>query len=496
MDPVIAFDPNVNPAPAVIPYEDQMALAPAVRKQYVHSMDWDRDTVAAFDYLMTQVIMIGNNGVTALKDQGINRVSHIVALAGEEAVEKVVVLIRKILSTRTGPKDFNPITQPSTQKLIGLYKWAAERKAMKKTLVPSDFTQEKCEEWMATVRDRKEKDKGEVVTKFKAGMTFKMFHQEFETHLATIKGEGGTTLNYIIRKDDVVPEGDLKTNKKGLKAQVAPLDGPFFADDNEDVWLKLKLATLGSPAWHFISKYDATYDGRSAYKALRDHYEGEAQMGRTAKEAYKKLAAVRYTGEKHNFDYEKYIAVFQENFRVLEDHGQPVPEFKKVYDFLEGMDTSDPSIKAGIAKVDGDAELKNDFAGTCAYMAHFIKPNKPGLARSIGAAGTSDRKAAKKGGKGGKKTGTGTGIDANGYKYAFTTEEWSQLTDAEKEAVKKRRAAYSETKKNKKRKVAALTTKAAAEEGSGPEEDPEDSEGENQAGKQFGKRNHKKAKTS
>jgi hypothetical protein len=114
---------------------------------------------------------------------------------------------------------------------------------------------------MATVRDRKDKDKGDVSTKFKAGMTFKLFHEEFETHLASIKGEGGTTLNYIIRKDDVVPEGDLKTHKKGLTAQVAPLDGPFFADDNADVWLKLKLATLGGPAWPFISQYDATYDG-------------------------------------------------------------------------------------------------------------------------------------------------------------------------------------------------------------------------------------------
>jgi hypothetical protein len=113
MDPineVIAFDPAINPAPAVIPYDDQMALLPEVREQYVKDMGWNRNSEAAFDYLMGQVIMIGNNGLTALKDQGITKVSHLVALAGEEAVDKVVVLIRRILSTRTAHNDFNPIT--------------------------------------------------------------------------------------------------------------------------------------------------------------------------------------------------------------------------------------------------------------------------------------------------------------------------------------------------------------------------------------------------
>jgi hypothetical protein len=503
MDPIIEdipFDPEVNPAPAVVPYEVQMALDPAIREQYVHDMGWDVDSEVAFDYVMTQIIELTASGLAGLKEQRITKVSHVgLKLIGEDGVSKMVTRIIGITSKRTGAaKDLNPFPSTSETKFIALYHWVRHCKTLGGELVPSDFTEDKCEEWMDNMRMEKTKEDTKVAAPavFKFTTRFKVFDKEFENHLMSINGRSGVPLSYVIRKEEYTHPLDRDTNPKILAIQVAALSGSSFREDNMMVWMKLKSVTLNGPAWPFISQFDKDVDGRSAYQALRDHYEGEIEMGRSADEAHTKIEQARYSGEKHNFDYEKYVTLFMENYRVLEDHGTPVDESKKVRDFLKGITVQDSRFQAAIAAVELSLDAKHDFTRVCTYLANCVAPKTTSTARSIGSAGTSDRKAAKKGGKSGKKAGTGTGIDANGFQYAFSPEEWSKLSENEKEAVRKRRAAFSEKKKAaKKRKVAAVKAKAAAKEGSGSEDEGE-SDGEEAAGKQFGRKSHKKAKTT
>jgi hypothetical protein len=177
------------------------------------------------------------------------------------------------------------------------------------------------------------------------------------------------------------------------------------------------------------------------------------------------LSCIRVSFEAGDFYWWERNALKEQGIKNISHIGDCLGT-EAVRDFVDQIDTTNQGLHAGIANVLSD-EIYNNFAMTCAYLSNFIKVPKPGgAARSIGAAGSSDRKfSAKRGGKSGKKAGnTSSGIDANGFQYAFTADEWNQLSETEKEAVKKRRAAYNEKKKDKKRKLAAAVADSRTKE--------------------------------
>jgi hypothetical protein len=59
------------------------------------------------------------------------------------------------------------------------------------------------------------------------------------------------------------------------------------------------------------------------------------------------------------------------------DHGESVPESKKVRDFMLNMETSDARLLAGIAAVETNKIMMNDIVMASNFLANFISRNAP-----------------------------------------------------------------------------------------------------------------------
>jgi hypothetical protein len=71
--------------------------------------------------------------------------------------------------------------------------------------------------------------------------------------------------------------------------------------------------------------------------------------------AYAKIAAARFSGQKCNFTFDNYVEKHQDGHNTLADLGEPVPETKKVTDFLSGI--TDPRLNNSKDVILGDGRM-------------------------------------------------------------------------------------------------------------------------------------------
>ena len=77
-----------------------------------------------------------------------------------------------------------------------------------------------------------------------------------------------------------------------------PLNGIAFEQDNA-VFSFIQLAVVRTQAETWIYDYVPIRDGRGAMQALRNHYEGDAELDVQASKAQQVLDNLVYTNEKH-----------------------------------------------------------------------------------------------------------------------------------------------------------------------------------------------------
>jgi hypothetical protein len=122
---------------------------------------------------------------------------------------------------------------------------------------------------------------------------------------------------------------------------LAPLVGPSFQRDNAKVYGIVKQLVLEGPGRTYILGFDTAADGRGAWQALRDHFEGDGFRNRNVEEAYSTLEHLSYEGEKRGFTFEKFVERHMDCFLELARFNEPMLESKKVRDFLNRI--KDPS---------------------------------------------------------------------------------------------------------------------------------------------------------
>lgn len=82
--------------------------------------------------------------------------------------------------------------------------------------------------------------------------------------------------------------------------------------------------------------------------------------------AYAKITIARYNGQKRAFTFDNYVEVHQSAHNTLLDLNEPVPETKKVTDFLAGI--TDPRLSNAKNLILGDAQRLQDFESCQQYM--------------------------------------------------------------------------------------------------------------------------------
>ena len=120
----------------------------------------------------------------------------------------------------------------------------------------------------------------------------------FVNFLRTQPGRNGVPLSYIV-SDNEAPT--VRTNAQFLDDYVdqAPLDGPAFAADAEEVHAYIvSFITENPAAENKILPFAAEADGRVDFIALRDHYEGVGANAKAIVKAENDISNMFYSGEK------------------------------------------------------------------------------------------------------------------------------------------------------------------------------------------------------
>jgi hypothetical protein len=211
--------------------------------------------------------------------------------------------------------------------------------------------------------------------KFKDKNKWRDFSEAFFTFMQNSKGQCDFPLSYILREHDYPDEVDPGNYAtiEAYEEAIVPFSGAHYDVDKCMVFDYLKSYILGGPHWTWIQDFEQTRDGRSAWLALKEHFDGPGNKIRLKAAAYAAIKRAKYKGAK-NFDYEFYRRIYTQAHSDLARYGEPVPETKKVKDFLDRItDSTLQPVKYTIA---GFTHLRQNFHEAANYIGNIIDLNK------------------------------------------------------------------------------------------------------------------------
>ena len=134
--------------------------------------------------------------------------------------------------------------------------------------------------------------------KFNSSTKWNDWKPTFTNYLRAITGRDGIPLSYIIREDDN-PNHTPQQDFLDEYVLTAPLTGDAFEIDTAEVRAYLmKYITGNENAEATIQALQNKRCGRTAFKALKDHYEGVGVFGTDITRAERILYSLHYNGEK------------------------------------------------------------------------------------------------------------------------------------------------------------------------------------------------------
>ena len=190
--------------------------------------------------------------------------------------------------------------------------------------------------------------------------------EAIEQWLSTCMGVTEIPLAYIVWDDEIPPaaDGDPSTGYNGIWEELimhAPISTAgaaandpriptrTFKQDNKKVWGKLSQLCREKTCSTYIKAYAKSQDGHAAYMTLKQHYLGPNNVNHMANKAENRIWSLSYTGEKCNWNFEKYTNELTSQFSIIEDlqenHGHVgIDEQSKVCYLMDGikMDTLNP----------------------------------------------------------------------------------------------------------------------------------------------------------
>ena len=287
---------------------------------------------------------------------------------------------------RIGTRAENPILINTVQEqlLLALRFWVVSKQRLHLPLNTQEFTMYTALNQAQLMRQQLEDDArldketvAKMPDKFKLASNWKIFSEAMETYLSQLLGSGRVPLSYVIRRNNTPDPDAVYDTQQEENVAIAPLVGTSYQRDNARVYAIIKQLVLEGPGRSYILPYDRITDGRQAWMALRNHYEGAGFKNRNVDDAYRTLEHLFYEGEKKGFTFEKFIEKHNESYLELERHGEPVIESKKVRDLLSRIKA--PELQAAIQTVRANEEMTDDFQRAANFLALSIRtPAKQG----------------------------------------------------------------------------------------------------------------------
>jgi hypothetical protein len=276
------------------------------------------------------------------------------------------------------------------------------------------------------------------------------FWEQWKTYMGRTRGAAKCPLTYIFRDHEVIDNAMHVADYADYDARLiatTTLNGPWYELDNHRVYDEFKALVLKGPGWNFIKAFDRVKNGRGAVLALRRQCEGISAVQSRKAAAYAKIATARCNGQKCTFTFGNYVEVHQGAHNTLLNLNEPVPETKKVTDFLAGI--TDPRLSNAKDLILGDAQKLQDFESCQQYLKTLIynKSTQEKHERQVSGV-RQDKSTSYKGRRvdeGNKHSSSESNIITA---RTYTQEEWSKLTNKEREKVKQLRKARKSKGRN------------------------------------------------
>jgi hypothetical protein len=201
---------------------------------------------------------------------------------------------------------------------------------------------------------------------------WRSFEELFRTYLLTRRSAFcGTPLAYIIREtavpnDDMLGPHDYGTIDDCLLATHSHGHSSYRVDNNT-VFDLFKRLIYNSSFWQFAMAFDNARDGRGAFLAVKAQAEGQSAVITQRAAAYKMIKDAKFLSVNSRYTFDQYIADHQKGHNELLRLLEPVPETKKVNEFLENI--KEPGLQTAIQIVHSNPEFLNDFE----KCQHFLK---------------------------------------------------------------------------------------------------------------------------
>ena len=200
----------------------------------------------------------------------------------------------------------------------------------------NNFTPDTLERAIENKRIQKEQASAEVTTKDLSKFdpdNYEIHEDAFLNMLSQTYGSQGETLCYITRA--VIPPTNFADEMERRMYQL-PLNGASFEADNRIVYRKLKSFLIDSPGWAWIEPFNATKNGRNAFLAWSNHYNGYGELSKRTALAKARLDGLHYKN-KRSMSFERYIELLTKSFSILEkDKEERYTERQKVEKLLKG----------------------------------------------------------------------------------------------------------------------------------------------------------------
>ena len=397
-------------------------------------------TVCGIPAAATRTRIIDNEGFTSVEDLAVLETDTDVSEMAKRMASRTAVDGRVNLGT------------VQIKRIQALAWWVRDRVKHGQPIVAADFNAAA----MHTSMERKHIEKERGTTDASVKDLNKFNPDDFDVHedaflnlLAQTYGAHNEPIRYIVRPMDA-PTEFIDTMEERMFQ--LPLVGPRFEEDNRVVYRKLKAFLIDTAGWAWIEPFNASEDGRSAFWAWSDHYNGRGEMSKRTALAKARIDSLHYKNER-SMSFEKYTEFLTKAFTTLEkDEDERLSNRQKVERLIKGINTGDAELQASKAVI--MQNYPRDFVGACAYFSQQVS-------RLHGGAQLEDRKYRKRrisevntsggrgrgrgrgrghgqghgGGRGGQgghheKSGGKTvinGIDVSDLTRSFTAQEWEAL---------------------------------------------------------------------
>jgi hypothetical protein len=430
-------------------------------------------------------------------DNGLTDISVLID-TDEESLHQLGKHMMAWRGTTVPPADQVKIPFVSLQKLKAMRFWALAQKRLGVAPNSSDFDDAKAVAALQAMNAEKEYKKATEDTAITKPVTLVDIHKWtkfwllFSTYLGRVKGAAHIPLRYLIRDHvevtQAIRDATYDTNEEKL-INITVLEGGHFEIDNKTLYDELKPLVVDGSGWGFIKEFDKARNGRAAVLALKTQAEGQSAKLTRKTKAYASISSATFRGQRRGFNFDNYISIHLDGHNELIDLEEPVPESKKVTDFLKGIQA--PGLEVGKQVILGDATKMGNFKECQQFLSTLLNNSgaQAQLERNVSSVHSN-------------RGGGGEGSIVDQVKGGtYTAAQWRDLSQPERDRVMKYRSTSDQTKKLVKKKARVQKRRAAkaqserdtTSDGGDDEETARTSSG---AGAQFGSNGNSKSKKS